>query len=433
MYDLAVKYLTGKHMMNMQSRNQYLQELRTEYLKAKNKAKKGKLLDEATARTKLNRKYLMEKLKSESNLDRLPGERKKRKQYYDAPVISALATCWKIFDYPCGQRLRTSLREEVDRLRKQGELKCVDLVAKKLKTISFRAIDEKLKHAKEVERQKTKYHGHANPLLYQQIPVKVFAEQDRTAVGHLQTDLVEHCGASAAGQFINTCSNSDINFGWWEGQASMGKNQEAVNCAADTAFKRFPFSIVSDHVDNGTEVINHLMNRYCQEHNIDFSRSRPYKKNDNCLVENSNKTKVRRTVGYLRYDTDEELEIINDLNANELRLFKNFFCPAMKLVAKERINCHIKRKYDIPKTPYKRIMECKAIPKSTKQELKKIYESLNPADLKRKIDQKISKLYKAYKAKKNQIVDVESAKIKKAIKPRSVRKYIAQPEPVSVR
>lgn len=417
-------------MMNMQSKNQYLQELRTEYLQTKSKEAKSKLLDEACKRTKLCRKHLIVKLRFKSNLDKLPQERKKRKQYYDRPVVAALAICWKIFGKPCGFRLEPSLKDEVDRLRHLNELKCSDIVARKLKTISFRTIDEKLKHTKEVERSNNKYKKKIHPLLYQQVPVKVFSEQNRQGIGHLQTDLVEHCGASAAGEFINTSSNIDINFGWWESQAMMGKSQEAVNAAIDAAWSRFPFPVAADHIDNGTEVLNYLMVRYCDERGVDLSRSRPYKKNDNCLAENSNRTDVRQSVGYLRYDTREELEILNDLYSNELRLYKNFFQPTTKLASKERIKGHIKRKYEPAKTPYQRIVECPKIPKSTKRELKKIYDSLNPAQLKRDIDKKLDMLFKAYKAKKNQNTNVEISKI---LKPRSVRKYIAQPDPASVR
>lgn len=391
--------LTNNHMMNMQSRDQYLKELRTEYLQTKSKRKRGLLLDEACQRTKLNRKHLIVKLRPKSNLDKGIQERRKRRQYYNQPVIAALADCWRIFDFACGQRLKPLLQDEVDRLRKLGELQCSDEVAGKLKSISFRSIDEKLKHAKETERIRGRYKEKIHPLLYQQVPVKVFDEQDRNAIGHLQTDFVEHCGTSAAGEFINTCSNTDINFGWWEGQAAMGKNQESANKALDSALSRFPFPINADHIDNGGEILNHLMLRYCQKRGIDFSRSRPYKKNDNCLVEQKNKTHVKRFVGYLRYDTTREMEILNDLYANELRLFKNFFQPVMKLVSKERVRGHIKRKYDYPKTPYQRIMASKDIAENKKQDLRKIYLSLNPAQLKRDIDHKLDMLYQAYQGK----------------------------------
>jgi hypothetical protein len=396
-------------MMNMQSRNQYLLEVRTDYVKMKSKKERGRLLDEAVTRTMLNRKYLMEKLKPKSNLDIQPHERKRRKQYYDQAVTSALADCWKIFDFACGQRLPPLRKSGVDLFRRLGELHCSDEVAKKLQTISFRSVDEKLKHAKEVERMKQKYRPKIHPLLYQQVPVKVFEEQDRDAVGHLQTDTVEHCGASAAGEFINTCSNTDINFGWWEGQACMGKSQGAVSTALDAAWDRFPFPIAADHVDNGTEVLNQLMYRSCQKRGIEFSRSRPYKKNDNCLVEQKNRTHVKRFVGYVRYDTLEELTILNDLYSNELRLFKNFFQPVMRLISKERIKGHIRRTYDVPKTPYRRIMESKEIPENKKRELKKIYLSLNPAQLKRNIDRKLDLLYKAYR-EKNKTVKVDMKK-----------------------
>lgn len=422
-------------MMNMQSRNQYLLELRTEYLKTKSKKRRGELLDEAEKRTKLDRKYLTQKLKPKSNLDKSQTERKKRKKYYDNSVTPALAKMWKTFDKPCGQRLEPLLKSETEKMRMLGELSCSDEVAGKLKKISFRTADELLKHTKEVERQKQKYKEKIHPLLYQQIPVKVFDEQDREAIGHLQTDLVEHCGASAAGEFINTCSNTDINFGWWEGRAQMGKSQEATNKAIDKAWARFPFSISADHTDNGTEVINQLMKRYCDKRGVDFSRSRPYKKNDNCLVEEKNRTHVKRFVGYLRYDTDKELDILNDLYENELRDFKNFFQPVMKLVSKERISGHIKRKYDLPKTPYQRIMGSDLIPKSTKQDLEKIYQSLNPAELKRGIDRKLGALYKAYQEKKNQNrqnIKVEKPKISRKIKTSLVRKYMAEWEPISV-
>lgn len=398
--------------MNMESRNQYLIELRSEYLKSKSKKKRGELLDEAEKRTKLERKYLTQKLKPKSNLDKLKSERKRNKQYYDNLMKPALVVMWKIFDNACGQRLETSLRDETDRLRLQGELICSDEIADKLKTISSATIDRKLKHQKQIELAKKKY-GKKHPLLYQSVPVKVFAEQDRSVLGNMQIDLVEHCGASASGQFVNSLTATDIFSGWTEQSAVMGKSQENTQVGIDLARSRCPFAWKEIHSDGGMEFINAHLYKYTVGTDLGFSRSRAYKKNDNCLVEQKNNTHVRRLVGYLRYDTFLEQDMLNDLYQNELRLYKNFFSPQNKLILKERAVGKIHRVYDKAKTPFQRLMEAD-IPEAKKQELRVIYQSLNPAELKRNIDKKLNMLYKFYEQKNNsQKVDT-----KKQISPR---------------
>ena len=409
----------------MQSRNQYLVELRTEYLKTKFKKRRSALLDEAEKRTKLNRKYLMDKLKSKSNLDKLVSERKKRKQYYGNSIKPALVRMWQIFDHPCGQRLEPLLKTETDRLRILNELSCSDETTAKLKQMGSATIDRKLKHQKEIELAKNKYKHKINPLLHQRIPVKVFAEQDRSVLGNMQIDLVEHCGASASGEFVNTLTATDIFSGWTEQEAVMGKGQENTRNGTNNARTRSPFSWKEIHSDGGTEFINAHLFKYSAESGLNFSRSRPYKKNDNCLVEQKNNTHVRRFVGYLRYDTVEEQNILNDLYRNELRLFKNFFQPVIKLVLKERIVGRLHRKYDKPRTPYQRLLESD-IPEINKQELRTVYQLLNPAQLKRTIDKKLDTLYNFYKQKNNSQKVDEKKKI-------SVRFLGVKQTPVSVR
>ncbi len=406
--------------MDMHSRNQYLKELRTEYLKTKSKKIRGELLSEAEKRTKLDRKHLVVKLRPKSNLDKDASGRKRRKQYYDNSVKPALVRMWKIFDYPCGQRLVSLLETETDKLRILGELKCSDVVADKLKKIGSATIDRKLKHQKEIERMGRKYHRKIHPLLYQKIPVKMFEEQDRSVLGNIQIDLVEHCGASAAGEFVNTLSVTDISSGWWEGEAVMGKGQERTFHGLQRIRNRSPFLWKEIHSDNGTEFINWHLLKYTLKEGLDFSRSRPYKKNDNCLVEQKNWTHVKKFVGYSRYDTEEELVALSNLYRNDLRLYKNFFQPVIKLISKERMGGRIHRKYDIPKTPYHRLLESREITQKDKQELERIYHSLNPAQLKRTIDSRLKELHKI-----NQKVDVN--------KKISVRFSTTYPEAVSVR
>lgn len=267
-------------MITMQTRNEYLKELRIEYLKTKDKKERGRLLDEAEKRTALERKHLIKKLKPKSNLDKHPSERKKRRVMYDNRVTAALAVCWKTFDHPCGQRLESLLRTEVDRLRKLGELRCSDDTAAKLKKIGFRTIDEKLQHAKEQERQKQKYHRKIHPLLYEKVPVRVFGDQDRSKLGTVQIDFVEHCGQSATGEFIYSLSTTDIATGWWEGEPQMGRGQEQTFQGIGQTRNRYPFPWKEAHPDNDTAFINWHLFRYCEKEKLGFSRSRPYKKND---------------------------------------------------------------------------------------------------------------------------------------------------------
>lgn len=410
--------------MDVHSRGQYLKVLKERYLKAKKKKEKGKILDEYCKNTGQNRKYVIRMIQPRVNLE--PKPRRKRKAIYDGEVIAALIKVWEIFDFPCGQRLAPLLKQEVDRLRKLGELSCPDEVALKLKKISPASVDIKLRREKEILHLKRNRHPRTQPLLSKKIPVKLIDEWDKEEVGNCQLDFVAHLGSSTFGDFINSLSLTDIASSWWEGEAQMGRSQRFTFQSLKNVKKRLPFLLKEIHPDNDSGIINNLIYSYCKEEGIQFSRSRPNKKNDNAYVEQKNWTHVRKIFGYLRYDTEKELEIINDLYHNELRLYKNFFQPAMKLEEKIRIGSKIKRKYDTPKTPYQRLIESSQINKQVKQELTDLYYSLNPAELKRRIDIKLKRLQQIYQLK-NQTQKVEPLK---KLTPRSVTNYIIQPESI---
>lgn len=406
--------------MNKEAKYQYMQTLREKYLKASRK-EKTEILDEYCRNTNQDRKYSIKKLRYKIKLKK-KEERKPRKEYYDGQVRAALVKIWGIFDYPCGQRLESILRDEVDRLRKIEELICSDEVAIKLKEITSSTIDQKLEHEKQVLWQKRKYKKNSNPLLCQMVPVKTSNEMDRAKPGAIGIDCVEHCGSSASGEFVISLTTTDLYSGWWEGEGVMGKGQERALVALNKTNGRYPFPWLEIHPDNGGNILNYHVWTWTEEEGIAYSRSRPYKKNDNCFIEQKNSTHVRKVVGYLRYDTEEELNIINDLFRNELRLYKNFFQPTIKLIQKVRIKGKIHRKYDKAKTPYRRIMDCHYVSEEKKQELKTIYESLNPAELKRKIDQKLKTLYKTHQKKKNLSVETSSI-ISKKLTPSLVSFY----------
>lgn len=426
-----LKAFRTSYTMDMHARNQYLKTLIEEkgYL-LKSKKEKSKLLNEYCGNTGLKRKYVIWKIRNGKYIkDRSKQIKRRRESYYNNIVKLVLIKCWEIFDQPCGQRLKPLLETEVDSLRQQKELACSEEVADKLKKISARTIDEKLKNHKEKVHLKQKYQERNNPLLYQKIPVKLSDEWDRSELGNIQIDLVEHCGQSARGEYLCTLSTADIATGWWEGEVVLGRGQLNTVSGLDKLRKRFPFSWKEIHSDNGTEFINFHLFQYSQEEKLGFSRSRSYKKNDNCFVEQKNKTHVKRYIGWLRYDTRKEQEILNDLYRNELHLYKNFFQPVIKLKKKVRVGSKVHRFYEKAKTPYQRVMESKEIPKKTKQQLFKIYQSLNPAQLKRTIDKKLNLLYKIYQKKNNS----QKVKIKRKLNTNTVRFSRCTTEAISVR
>ncbi len=155
--------------------------------------------------------------------------------------------------------------------------------------------------------------------------------------------------------------------------------------------QRLPFPLLGIDSDSGGEFINHHLYKYCQEEGITFTRSRSYRKNDNCFVEQKNYSVVRRAAGYLRYDTNEELLVLNELYRH-LRLYTNFFQPPMKLIEKTRVGSRVTKKYDKPMTPYQRVLQSNHVCDDAKKDLKSKYRTLNPASLKRQITRLQQKL-----------------------------------------
>lgn len=398
-----------------------METIREKYLQA-NKKEKGALLDEYCKNTGMNRIYVSRRFNYKAGLKDGRVQRKARTQIYDGAVTAALSVMWHIFEYPCGARLSSILKTETEHMRTLGELLCSDDVAQKLQTMAVSTIDEKLKHEKEVVRLRRHYASRRTPLLCAKIPAKTSADLDRSKPGTEQIDFVEHCGMSASGDYVNSLSVVDIFSGWWEGDAVMGKGHERSLEALDTARRRCPFFWREMHPDNGTSLLNYAVYAYAEKHTIAFSRSRPYKKNDNCFVEQKNSTHVRQVVGYLRYDTEEERMIISDLYRNELRLYKNFFQPVMKVVEKVRINGKVKKKFDVPKTPYHRLLASADISDEEKKKLTALYETLNPVVLKKAIDAKLALLQKTYEKHAH-----VSAKTSKKSSPLSMSLFIGQP------
>ena len=394
------------HRMDMRSREQYLKALLGRYLRARKRGKSA-LLDEYCRNTDMARKSVLRKISSLLKGDASP--RKPRRPVYGRLVRVALETLWEIFDRPCGQRLKPLVEEEVVRLRALGELKVDEKTARQLRRVSPATID-RLLTAKKTEWIAQRRYGRAGGnLIAKKIPLKM-TDWDLSQVGFLEMDLVLHCGASVAGEYAHSLSALEIGSAWWEGEAVMGRAQERIFKAIKQIRSRTPFSWRGIDSDNDNAFINDQLYRYTQSEGLGFTRSRPYHKNDNAYIEQKNFTHVRRPLGYLRYDTTAELDLTNDLYRNELRLYKNFFQPVMRLERKERVDGKTRRRYAKPKTPYRILRESGQLPPETLKNLDELYRSLNPADLKRRIDKKLKALFTLYEKKRKGLVQVDPYK-----------------------
>lgn len=390
----------------MQARKQYLITLLGRYLKA-NKRQKGLLLDEYCRNTRQNRKYVIRKISRMAFGP--PRVRKKRTVFYGRDVRMALEEVWKIFDFPCGQRLAPMVRAELDRLRGLKELDIPEWTAQKLLKVSPATIDRLLRSKKQEFKDRRRYARRGANLIAKKIPLRM-TDWETSKVGYVEMDLVLHCGVSTDGEYGHSLSAMEIATGWWEGEVVMGRAQIRIFNALQNIRERSPFAWLGIDSDNDNAFINDQLYKYSQDQQLEFTRSRPYRKNDNAYIEQKNFTHIRKPLGYLRYDTAEELTVIQDLYRHELRLYKNFFQPVMKLVRKERIGGHLKRVYDTPKTPYQRLMESNQIAPQMAEQLKRLYLSLNPADLKRRIDNKLSTLFDLYEKKKKRTLTINPYK-----------------------
>lgn len=379
--------------MSIRSRIEYLKKIKPRYLKG-DKFEKSQMLDEFCQNTGYQRKYAIRRLAAGCAVCEPRVINRRRSCHYTHEDILWLSKVWEVMDYPCGQRLAPMLPEMIEILTRQRELAMPETSAQRLHGISSDTIDKRLKPYRTKLRRKINSTTRPGSLIKKQIPIRTVS-WDEQRVGCCELDLVAHCGASAAGDFIFSLNLTDLLTGWTETTAVLGKAQSRIIAGLGEIKGRLPFSLVAIDPDNGSEFINWQLFNYCMTNAIEFTRGRPYRKNDNAHIEQKNWTHVRKLFGYRRLETAAELILMNGLYSNEWRLYKNFFMPNVKLIAKTRVGQSgekIRKKYDVAKTPYRRVMECDQVGKEVKAGLKKLYETLNPAALRRTIIAKIDNL-----------------------------------------
>ncbi len=382
--------------MGQDGKRSYLEQIYERYHKA-NRATKSKILDEFCEVCGYHRKHALRLLKRRPRRRKLVQKSKpgRKPQYHQDAILTPLKAVWMASDYVCSKKLVVMLPLWLPHYETHYS-PLQDNNRQKLLSLSASTIDRLLKPYRAMTRKRfstTK----PGKLLKNQIPIKTH-HWDVSKPGFVEADTVAHCGNSLAGDFAWSLTLTDIKSTWTENRAVWNKGADNILKAIKDIENRLPFPLLGFDCDNGTEFLNYHLIRYFsdrpKERMIQFTRSRPYHKDDNAHVEQKNWTHVRQLFGYDRINNKTLISKMNDLYSNEWCLYQNYFCPTMKLIKKEKINSKYKRYYDVPKTPYQRLLDDDSIPKDKKQELIAIYNSLNPFSLKEQIENKLKTIFK---------------------------------------
>ena len=374
--------------MSQNSKWEYLKAIYTRYRKA-SKELRTLILNEFCHVCGYHRKYAIRLLNGPAP-QKPTSTRKTRRPSYSAKVISVLSLIWEAAGYPCSQRLKALLPLWLPWAQKRFPLSAQ--LQEQLLSISPSTIDRRLKAKRQL--LKKRLYGRTKPgtLLKHHIPIKTDS-WDVTTPGFTEIDLVSHSGNSETGEFIHSLNVTDIHTTWVESRAVMGKGQAGVLDAMKEIEQALPFKLLGIDSDNGSEFINYHLKAFCDQKQIQFTRGRPYKKDDNAHIEQKNWTHVRKVFGYLRYDALPAQQAMNDLYRNELRTLQNLFLPSMKLIRKVRVGSKLTRRYDKPQTPLERVAACPQADPLKLAELQKLRDATDPFALAKTVEQKLERVY----------------------------------------
>jgi len=403
--------------LTMHEKKALTREVSKRYQQAGKKEKTG-ILDELVKTTGYNRKYALHILANWGKtatvclsgktvrLKAAPRKRKKgggRKPIYTGEFVTVLRAIWVFFWYRCGKILAPFIREQIRHL--EPAFRITPEVKKLLLSASPATIDRALRADKKKLALKGKSGTKPGSLLKKQIPVRTYYADADKKPGFLEIDTVHHCGASDSGQFCLTLTATDVYSGWVELRPLLNKAHRWVLEALPSVQSSLPFPLSGIDSDNGSEFINKPLLAWCSQQRVQFTRSRPYRKNDNCFVEQKNNSCVRNFIGYGRFSSPAERDALAAVY-RPLCLLLNYFMPSLKLVSKTRVGSKIKKAYDTKVlSPYQRLMASPDLGAEVKAELARRYGLYNPVALQREVHSAVDALMSLGKIQKLESVE----------------------------
>jgi hypothetical protein len=374
--------------MSPGSRRELLVSVYPQYRKA-GRREKALILNGFCAATGYHRKYAIHLLAHPP--EPKPRRRRGRSPRYGPEVLRVLSKVWEAAGYPWSVRLKALLPVWLPWARQR--LKISPELEQQLLAMSPRTMDRRLQPLK--RRLGRRLYGRTKPgsLLRHHIPLQTSSWAEGRP-GFTEIDLVSHSGNAASGEFLHSLNVTDLATTWVETRAVLGKGQSGIVQALIEISQALPFALRGLDSDNGSEFINQQLVHFCQQREIQFTRSRPYKKDDNAHIEQKNWTHVRKLLGWDRYDSPSALEALNDLYRNELRLMMNLFQPTVKLESKVRVGSRLQRRYSPAQTPLDRLLTHAEIDLQQGQQLRQLRETLDPFELSKAIERKLQRIYR---------------------------------------
>ena len=366
-----------KRQMSSKSRQELMQSLGERYRLGSRMAK-HRILDEFVAVTGYHRKHAIRLLKLGRAEESSVKEARPRR-YGDA-VAEALVVLWEAGDRVCGKRLKALIPTLVDALERHGHLRLDVGVRAMLLSVSAATIDRLLVIPRSGGPTRRRRRSGTTPSIRRSVPVRTFADWKDPVPGYVEADLVSHSGPNASGSFAQTLTLTDVASGWTECVALVVRDGALVTEALTRLRKAMPFRLLGFDTDNGSEFLNEVVIAYCRDNAIEFTRSRPYHKNDQAWVEQKNGSVVRRLVGYRRLEGLAAVGVLARIY-EAARLFVNFFQPSFKLASKTRVGARVTKRYHLPATPSARLLESKDVPDEVKEKLRSAAADLDPLRL----------------------------------------------------